>query len=100
MARIEIEGEARGPLADRFGEVLSDEALAFLGELHSRFEPQRQERLRARGERQARLDAGEDLDFLAETREVREGDWTGGSGPATPSPIGGSRSPGRPTARW
>ena len=75
MARIQIEGEARGPLADRFGEVLSDEALAFVGELHSRFEPRRQERLRARAERQARLEAGEDLDFLAETREVRESDW-------------------------
>ncbi len=75
MARIEIRGEARGPLADRFGEVLGEEALAFLGELHGRFEPQRQDRLEARAESRRRLAAGESLDFLGETREVREGDW-------------------------
>ena len=67
--------EIRAPLDERFDEVLTDDALAFVGELHERFEPPRQELLRARAERQARFDAGETLDFLDETREVREGDW-------------------------
>jgi malate synthase len=55
--------------------VLTDEALAFVGALHERFEPRRRELLRARGERRARIAAGERLDFLPETRAVREGDW-------------------------
>ncbi len=55
--------------------VLTDEALAFLGALHERFEPRRRERLAARVQRRARIAAGGTLDFLAETREIREGDW-------------------------
>jgi malate synthase len=55
--------------------VLTDEALAFVGALHERFEPRRRELLRARGERRARIAAGERLDFLPETRAIREGDW-------------------------
>ncbi len=55
--------------------VLTDDALAFLGALHERFEPRRRELLDARAQRRARIAAGETLDFLAETRDVREGDW-------------------------
>ena len=36
-------------------QVLTDEALAFVEDLHSRFEPRRQELLRARAERSQRL---------------------------------------------
>ena len=56
-------------------EILTPEALAFVGELHRRFEPRRLELLAARAERQARLDAGELPDFLPETRDIREDDW-------------------------
>ena len=67
--------EVRAPLADRFEEILTDDALAFVGALHERFEPSRRDLLRLRAERRERLAAGEMLDFLDETREVREGDW-------------------------
>ncbi|HZB75689.1 MAG TPA: hypothetical protein VE526_05650 [Solirubrobacteraceae bacterium] len=56
-------------------EILTDEALAFVGELHERFGPRRNELLAARRERSAALAAGATLDFLDETREIREGDW-------------------------
>jgi malate synthase len=56
-------------------EILSREAVDFLTELHRRFEPRRQELLRARRERDAELRRGGTLDFLPETREIREGDW-------------------------
>jgi malate synthase len=59
----------------RTREVLSPEALAFIGRLHERFEPRRQELLAARRERRARIAAGGTLDFLPATREIREGDW-------------------------
>jgi malate synthase len=44
--------------------------------------PTRRSLLEARQERKAHLDAGERPDFLAETREVREGDWRVAGAPA------------------
>jgi malate synthase len=55
--------------------VLTDEALAFLAALHARFEPRRRELLDARAQRRARIAAGETLDFLPDTRDIRAGDW-------------------------
>ncbi|MEA2226703.1 MAG: malate synthase [Solirubrobacteraceae bacterium] len=63
------------PPDESLSDILSSDALAFVGELHRRFEPRRQELLAARRERDAELRAGGTLDFLPETREVREGDW-------------------------
>ncbi|MBS1678878.1 MAG: malate synthase A [Actinobacteria bacterium] len=53
-------------------EILAPDALEFLGELHGRFDARRRELLGARGERRARIAAGGTLDFLPETREIRE----------------------------
>jgi malate synthase len=61
--------------------VLTDDALAFLGALHERFEPRRRELLAARAERRRRIAAGETLDFLPETREIREGHWSVAAAP-------------------
>jgi malate synthase len=72
LARAEVAADP-GP---RGGELLTDEALGFVGELERRFGPRRRELLRARGERQRRLDAGELPDFLPETGEIRDSDWT------------------------
>ncbi|WP_288481958.1 malate synthase A [uncultured Deinococcus sp.] len=63
------------PVSAAQAEILTPEALAFVAELHRRFDSRRRELLAAREARQARLDAGELPDFLPETREVREGDW-------------------------
>src|SRR5207244_6430806 len=56
---------------DEAAEILSPEALASITDLHREFNPTREELLRARAERQERLDAGELPDFLEETRSVR-----------------------------
>ena len=56
-------------------EVLSASAVDFLEEIHRRFEPRRRELLEARRQRAAALRAGATLDFLPETREMREADW-------------------------
>jgi malate synthase len=58
------------------GRILTDEAIAFVTDLQRRFGPRRRQLLQARAERQQRLDTGELPDFLPETREVRESDWT------------------------
>jgi malate synthase len=71
-----VEGlDVVAPAQGRAGEVLSPEALEFVAGLHRRFNPRREELLRAREERQERITAGELPDFLPETREIREGDW-------------------------
>src|SRR6187549_96365 len=57
------------------GALLTPGALAFLTELHRRFEPARQARLIARRIRAARFDAGELPDFRPDTAHLREGDW-------------------------
>jgi malate synthase len=57
------------PTEDRLSTILSDDALAFVGDLHTRFGARRNSLLQARAER------GAPRDFLEETREIREGDW-------------------------
>jgi malate synthase len=67
--------EVRGAVEGRQEEILTAEALAFLAELQRRFNPRREELLRARVERQDRLTAGETPRFLEATREIRESEW-------------------------
>jgi len=58
-----------------FESILTPDALELVATLHRAFEPRRQQLLKARAERTARLDAGERPDFLAETKHIRESDW-------------------------
>lgn len=68
--------EITGPMKDRYDEILTKEALEFLADLHRRFEPRRQELLAARKRRQEEISAGANLDFLPETKAIREDpDW-------------------------
>ena len=67
--------EVHGPVEGRHAEVLTDDALAFVANLHREFDPRRRELLARRAERVARWNAGSLPDFLTETREVREADW-------------------------
>jgi len=69
-AGIEITGTTDG----RFGEVLTPEAVEFLGALHREFNVRRLELLEARKARYAELAGGGTLDFLTETKAVREDD--------------------------
>ncbi len=64
-----------GGMEPGFEPVLTADALEFVTELHRRFAGTRRELLAARAARRERLAAGGMLDFLPETREVREGDW-------------------------
>src|SRR5580692_2638001 len=62
--------------------VLTGEAVAFVAALVRAFAPRRDELMARRKTVQARLDAGQRLDFLAETRAVREASFQGPSIPA------------------
>jgi malate synthase len=65
----------RAPATTEDERILTLDALAFVAELHRRFDSTRRELLSARVERQAAIDAGALPDFLPATREIREGDW-------------------------
>ena len=65
-----------GPAVDGADTVLTPEALEFLGRLHATFAERRCALLAARRERRERIAFGEDLDFLPETKGIREDpDW-------------------------
>src|SRR5215210_5422742 len=57
-------------------QVLTDGALDFLAELHERFDDRRLALLEQRLQRQRAFDAGELPDFPADTRDVRDAEWT------------------------
>jgi len=65
--RMTINNEAR---------VFSPEALAFVVALVREFRPRVRALLEARHARQRQFDAGEQPDFLPETKQIRDGDWT------------------------
>ena len=78
MAAITVSG----PPVERAEEILTDDALAFVADLHHRFGGRRDELLAARRERRDRIAESGRLDFLPETAEVRAGDWRVAETPA------------------
>jgi malate synthase len=67
--------QLKGAVEGRAREVLTPDALAFVGKLQREFAGRREELLRLRDERQRRLDAGETPQFLVTTSSVRDSDW-------------------------
>jgi malate synthase len=67
--------EIVGPVSEEFAEILTPEALQFVGGLAREFESRRVELLQRRQDRQAQIDQGKLPDFLPETLEIRESDW-------------------------
>lgn len=67
--------EITAPWRDEYGEVLTENALTLLAELHRRFQPRRAELLTRRAERDRELAGGALPDFLASTASIRGGDW-------------------------
>ena len=67
--------EVRGEVTAQFAEILTPDALAFVAKLQRAFGARRLESLTRRQTRQAALDHGEPLDFLPDTKHIRESDW-------------------------
>ncbi len=78
MAPTTITGgiEILDSLTPAYSEILTAEAVKFLGELARRFEPTRAERLVARVQVQAAIDGGALPDFPPETADIRAAEWT------------------------
>ena len=71
-----------GPRTPAVQAVLTDAALAFVADLHRRFNARREALLARRAARQAAIDGGQLPDFLPETAEIRAGDWRVAAAPA------------------
>ena len=88
--------ELKGPIEGRFAEILTPAALDFVAGLQRELGATRAALLRRRAERQATFDAGGRLDFLAETRGIRDEAWTVAPAPeGSPAPVGRAHGPGR-----
>src|SRR5262245_3701420 len=75
--------EVRAPQDEpRQDEILAPKALAFVADLQRMFGARRDELLRARGDRRTKIGETGTLDFLDETRDVRDGDWQ-----VAPAPV-------------
>jgi malate synthase len=64
-----------GPVNEDYAQILSPEALQFVGDLAREFNPRRKELLERRMQVQSQIDGGKLPDFLPETRNIRESDW-------------------------
>ncbi len=64
-----------GKNLSRYGEIVSDEALQFIQKIHKQFNNTRLKLLNERKKRQTAIDNGHKLDFLNETKKIRDADW-------------------------
>ena len=64
-----------GKILPRYNEILSNDALEFIQEIHENFNNKRLELLKERRKRQKAIDNGEKLDFLNETKKIRNENW-------------------------
>src|SRR3954453_11191919 len=66
--------EITGPMHDRYDEVLAPRAVELIGLLHRELDDRRLKLLERRQQRIEELAAGGTLDFLGETRHIRDDD--------------------------
>lgn len=88
-----------GSINPHYEEILTKEAMEFIGRLERHFGGRRRELLHLRTIRQAEIDQGKNPCFLAETKHIREADWT-----VAPLPgiwrTAGLKSLARSTEKW
>ena len=64
-----------GKILSRYKEIISDDALEFVRQIHEKFNSKRLELLNQREDRQKAIDNGDKLDFLKETKKIRDSEW-------------------------
>ncbi len=73
---ISPQADIKVPISDLYQSILTREALDFLVQLQTRFNPRRLELLALRKTRQDEIDNGVFPDFLKQTQNIRESEWT------------------------
>lgn len=74
--------EILGPVSNEAKSILTNEAVSFLASLHRNFNATRKQLLKKRQLRQQQIDAGVMLDFLPETKHIRDDDTWRAAKPA------------------
>ena len=64
-----------GKILHRYEEIISEDALKFVQEIHERFNNTRLDLLNERKKMQKIIDDGGKLDFLNESKKIRDGNW-------------------------
>ena len=83
MSNTAVQGvQIAGNITPAVQEVLRPDALAFVADLHRRFDDARQGLLAARALRQLAIDNGDNPGFLADTLGIRQSDWRVAPAPA------------------
>ena len=73
---LQLDGvEIDAPIPRGCDEILTPEAIAFVTELHRKFEPRRKQLLERRVTRQKAIDGGQIPDFLPETESIRKSEY-------------------------
>ncbi|WP_029268179.1 malate synthase A [Virgibacillus alimentarius] len=76
MPTIRRELQIKNQVRPRYEEILTEDALQFIKNLHHKFDERRQYLMSIREQMQQKINEGKKLDFLSETKHIREGDWT------------------------
>ncbi|HEY9716916.1 MAG TPA: malate synthase A [Trichormus sp.] len=71
MTQVVHQAEVLAKVTPQFKEILTPEALEFVAELHTQFNPTREKLLANRAQRKAEINSGKFPDFLKETESVR-----------------------------
>ena len=64
-----------GKILSRYSEIISEEALQFIQGIHEQFNDERLKLLNERKKIQKGIDYGDKLDFLNETKKIRNSEW-------------------------
>lgn len=68
--------QVKAPVTEQYEQILTEEALSFVGRLHEQFNERRKQLLNERKEKQKEIREGKLPHFLPETQSIREGEWT------------------------
>ncbi len=75
MPELTVNIEILKELTPEYEAILTPEALAFVVELHRRFNATRETLLQRRAERQKAIESGDLPNFLSETEHIRQDEW-------------------------
>lgn len=70
------EVQINNQIGEQFDEVLTKDALEFIVKLHNQFDERRRDLLKNRAHLQEKINNGKELNFLKETAEIRQREWT------------------------
>ncbi len=85
MAKLPAGVTLKAKMQPEYARILTPTALAFVAELHQKFDVERLRLIGLREARAKRFSKGELPDFLPETKSIRDGSWVVAPHPRRPA---------------